>query len=349
MTKLQKNKSYQAGIIGLGFWAQYQVSAWNEIEDVTIAAVCDVDAEKAKAFAEKFNVPHFFTSAEEMMDTLKLDFVDIITNPETHADLVELAARKKVSAICQKPMAPDLTTGKRMVDACHAISTLFFVHENFRFQAPMLAVKELLNSEEIGKPFKARIYFNTSFPVLKNQPGLREMERMIIADLGIHLFDLVRFFFGEVKFVFCRTRQIAADIKGEDVATCLLETRGGVHCQVELSFASHVEYDSFPQTLVSIEGTKGTINLNKDCQLTVFRSDTGQRQIAVNIPKYSWVNPDYEVVHTSIVACNQDILNALKGIKKSENVGAKNLETLKLVAAAYESAEGAKVVDMDNY
>jgi predicted dehydrogenase len=172
---------------------------------------------------------------------------------------------------------------------------------------------------------------------------------MIVADLGIHLFDIVRFFFGEVKFVFCRTRQISSGIKGEDVATCLLETRSGLHCQVELSFASQVDYDCFPQTLVSIEGTKGTINLNKDCQLNVFKSDTGQRQIVVTIPKYSWVNPEYGVVHASIVACNQDILSALKGITKSENAGAKNLETLKLVAAAYESAERATVVDMDNY
>jgi predicted dehydrogenase len=185
--------------------------------------------------------------------------------------------------------------------------------------------------------------------VLKNQPGLREWEKMIIADLGIHLFDVVRFFFGEVRFVFCRTRQISTGIKGEDVATCLLETRSGVHCQVEMSWASQVAYDCFPQTLVSIEGTSGTIDLSKDFQLSVFRSDTGQKQIAVEIPKYIWVNPDYEVVHASIVACNLDMLDALKGIKNSENVGVKNLETLKLVEAAYESAERAGVVDMDSY
>jgi hypothetical protein len=43
------------------------------------------------------------------------------------------------------------------------------------------------------------------------------------------------------------------------------------------------------------------------------------------------------------------MLDALKGIKNSENVGMKNLETLKLVEAAYESAERAGVVDMDSY
>jgi len=174
------------------------------------------------------------------------------------------------------------------------------------------------------------------------------MKQMIIADLGVHLFDLVRFFFGEVKTIFCRTQQISIGIKGEDVANAFMETSSGVHCIVELSWASYVEDDCFPQTLVSVEGTEGSINLSENFRLTIIKSD-GVVETAVAIPQYKWAHPDYAVVHAALVPCNKDLLSAIAGQSESDNRADLNLETLRLVHAAYHSASSGNAIHMHDF
>jgi D-apiose dehydrogenase len=267
----------------------------------------------------------------------------IITSPETHHDLVLQVAARGIPVICQKPMATDWDSAVEMVTFCREKNVPFFIHENFRWQSPMLRVKKLLDSQVIGEPFKARVYFNSSFPVLQFQPTLAQMPEMIIADLGVHLFDLVRFFFGEAALVFCRTQKIGAGFMGENVANTFIETRSGVHCYVELSWASVVEYESFPQTLLYIEGTEGSINLYKDFQLSVIKKE-GISKETVPIPSYAWLHPDYQASQAALVACNRDLMEAILGQKESGNRADHNLETLRLVYAAYESARTGQVV-----
>lgn len=334
------------GVVGCGFWAYYQARAWMEIPEVKIAAVCDEDKTKATGLAKMLGVDRVHSDVDAMLTESPCDFVDVVSSPESHAEIVFKVADKGIPVVCQKPMAPNLETAVKMVGYCQVRHVPFYIHENFRWQAPMVRIKQLLDGGEIGVPFKARIFFNTRFPVLKNQPALATMERMIIADLGVHLFDLVRFFFGEAKSVFCKTSRVEQNIKGEDVANAFIETRSGVQCLVELSWASYVEEESFPQTLVSIDGSKGSITLAKDCRITLVGPERIEKMI-VPIPRYSWVNPDYEIVHSSLVACNNDLLNAITGRGESHNRADKNLETLKLVYAAYESAGSGEAVNLN--
>ncbi|MDZ4707273.1 MAG: Gfo/Idh/MocA family oxidoreductase [Saprospiraceae bacterium] len=331
-------------IIGCGFWAHYQVAAWLELP-VEVIAVCDPDESKAKMLADKFGISTYYTDAKQLFALEKPDLVDIITNPESHAALVLLAADHGIPVICQKPMAADWATATMMVDYCASKNVPFYIHENFRWQAAMLKVKQILDAGIIGQSFKARIYFNSSFPVLKYQPTLALLPQMIIADLGVHLFDLIRFFFGEAKLLFCRTQKIGTGFKGENVANTFIETMSGVHCYVELSWASVVEYESFPQTLLYIEGTQGSIRLDKDYKLFVIKPDDITEDI-VPIVDYPWLHPEYKASQAALVACNQDLLDAIVGKKESDNRADLNLKTLRLVYAAYESAIRGEVMDI---
>ena len=81
----------KAGVIGCGFFAENHLAVWNAIEDVTLAAVCDQQADRANAAAAKFNAGKVYTDAEEMLANEPLDFVDIVTTPPTHRPLVELS------------------------------------------------------------------------------------------------------------------------------------------------------------------------------------------------------------------------------------------------------------------
>src|SRR3546814_17922291 len=81
----------------------------------------------------------------------RLDFVDIATTPPSHRALVELAARHGVPVICQKPLAATLADAEAMVAACAAAGVAMMVHENFRWQAPIRALKAVIAEGRIGK------------------------------------------------------------------------------------------------------------------------------------------------------------------------------------------------------
>jgi predicted dehydrogenase len=332
----------RGAVIGTGFWSRFQIAAWKELPGVEIVAVCNRTRARAEEVAQLFQIPMVYETAEELLEKEQLDFVDIITDVDTHAKFTLLAAEKGVNVICQKPMAPSLEEARKMVEVCAQKNINFFVHENFRWQAPIRTLKTALDSGVIGKPFKARVSFVSAFPVFDNQPFLAELEQFILTDVGSHVLDICRFLFGEAKTLYCLIKTVNPKIKGEDVANVLMEMESGVHCYTEMSYASLLEQEAFPQTLVLIEGERGSLHLTNDFELkTTTRGGTTSE--IIKPPFYSWADPDYAVVHASIVDCNRDLLNGLQG-GRSETTGEDNLKTVELVWAAYESAASGTII-----
>jgi predicted dehydrogenase len=239
-------------------------------------------------------------------------------------------------------MAPSLEEAKRMVHASAAAGVKLFVHENFRWQAPIRALKAALDSGVIGEPFKARVSFVSGFPVFDNQPFLAGLEHFILTDIGSHTLDVCRYLFGEAKTLFCLTGRVNKKIRGEDVANVLMEMQTGLHCYAEMSYASILEKEAFPQTLVLIEGEKGSLHLTHDFVLkTTTRQGTTSEEIKPVM--YPWLDPAYAVVHSSIVDCNRDLLKGLQG-GPCETTGEDNLKTAELVWSSYQSAATGKVI-----
>lgn len=329
-------------IIGTGFWSNFQIPAWRELPGVTITALYNRTFEKAKTIGEKFGIGNIYDNAETLLEKERPDFVDIITGVDTHPHFAKLAAERNIDVICQKPMAPSLAMAEEMVQACAANNVRLFIHENFRWQLPIRRLKEALDAGTIGRPFKARVSFCSAFPVFDNQPFLRALDHFILTDIGSHVLDICRFLFGEAKKLFCLTQQVNAGIKGEDVANVLMEMQSGLHCYAEMSYASIMEKEAFPQTLVFIEGEKGSLHLTNDFELKIIKQN-GTTSTVIQPVMYSWLDPAYAVVHSSIVDCNRNILQGLEG-GNAETTGDDNLKTVRLVWASYESAATGKAI-----
>ena len=338
-------RTLRFAVIGTGFWANYQIPAWMELEGVELVALYNRTKSKAEILAQKFSVPSVYDDVEKLLENEKLDFVDIITDVDTHATLTERAAKKGIAVICQKPMAPKLSVAKQMVEVCHQHNVPLLIHENFRWQSPIRKLKELLNSGKIGKVFKARVTFCSGFPVFENQPFLAELDEFILTDIGSHTLDICRFLFGEVDTLLCQTHAVNPKIKGEDVANVFMKMRSGISCYAEMSYASILEYESFPQTFVLIEGEQGSIHLTQNFEIRLT-TRAGTEVLTVQPKMYSWVDPAYAAVHSSIVACNRDLLNQLQGKANAETTGTDNLETVRLVHAAYASAKSNQLIHM---
>jgi predicted dehydrogenase len=334
-------------ILGTGFWSRFQLAAWRELEGVQCVALCDRDKSKAEAMAREFNIPMVYDDAEALLQNETLDFVDIITDVDTHPQFVEMAARRGVAVICQKPMAPTLEQARAMIATCEAAGVPFFIHENWRWQTPLRQLKKVLDSSRIGQPFRARLDFVCSFPVFDNQPFLKELEQFILTDIGSHVLDVARFLFGEAQSLGCHTQRIRQVIKGEDVATVWMEMEG-VTVTCNLSYASRTERERFPQTFAFIEATEGSVELATDYWIrTTNRHGTLSQRHAP--PRHAWADPAYDVVHASILDCNRNLLRALQTGSLPETNAADNLKTVELVFGAYRAAREGRVLPRREY
>ena len=336
-------------VFGAGFWTRYQLSAWRELRGAECVAIYNRTAAKAEGIARDFGIPAVYDDAEKLLREVKPDFVDNITEVGGHKPLSLLCAKHRVPCICQKPMAVSLADARAMVAAFRKAKTPFFIHENWRWQTPMRALKRTLESGVIGTPFRARLTMVSGFDCWANQPALRELEQFILTDLGTHILDVARVFFGEAHSLYCQTqRTLAPTVKGENVATMLLsmgKTKTSV--TVELGYAKTPlegnTRECFPQTLAFIEGPRGSIELCADyvIRVTTAKGTHVQRHTPL---RYTWADPAYDIAHASIVDCHRNLLSALQGKGRGETTGEDNLKTLELVFAAYDSAKSGKVI-----
>ncbi|SMY09976.1 Gfo/Idh/MocA family protein [Flavimaricola marinus] len=336
----------KGALIGCGFFAQNQLNAWRDIDGVEIVALCDQDTQRLSTSASTFGIARTYTDAREMFGDGGFDFVDIVTTVGSHRALVELAASHGVHIICQKPFAATLDDGQAMVGAVRAAGKTLMVHENFRWQSPIQAAMKAVNSGAIGEPFFCRVSFRSGYDVFSGQPYLAEGERFIIEDLGIHILDIARAFLGDVDHLAATTRRINQSIKGEDVATMLLKHRNGATSVVDCSYATRRSPETFPQTLLEIDGHEGTLRLDAGYRLTL--QGKTEKIVDVSPPLLPWAERPWHNIQESVRTIQQHFVDCLNAGTTPETSGEDNLKTLALVEAAYRSAKEGQTVKLSD-
>jgi predicted dehydrogenase len=339
MTKLR------FAVFGAGFWARFQLAGWRELYGLECVALCDVNRAKAEALAHEFSIPAVYHTPLALLDGERLDFVDIVTPVETHALITRLAAERGLNVVCQKPMATTLAEAEAMVQTCQQAGVQLLINENWRWQHPIRQFKRVLGEGRIGRVFRARIHYCNSFPVFDNQPFLKELDEFILTDIGTHILDTARYLFGEASSLYCQTARVHPDIKGEDVATVMMKMGDGISVVCEMSYASRTEIEHFPQTYVYVEGDRGFLELGPDYAIRETTAEGTQVRLFPP-PHYAWADPAYDLIHSSIVAAQADLLAHLKGEKTAETTGADNLKTLALVFGAYQSARVGQAISL---
>lgn len=329
-------------LIGCGFFARNHLHAWSETDGADIAAVCDLDAERARSYAAEFSIPQWQTSAE-VLASGAFDFVDICTTMETHETLVALAVKHGVPVIVQKPFAPDIETSRRIVANATAANVPVMVHENFRFQKIFRRIRDILDSGEIGDLTFGRLSWRNAIDVYSNQPYLLKTERFMIMDVGIHMLDLARFIFGDANAVSCLCQSIKEGLAGEDAATMLLRHDNAATSIIDISYASHRFPNPFPQTLGEIEGKSGTIQIVDGETLTIH-SNGQQRREVIQGDGRRWTSEPWTQIQDSVPRTQQHFIDRLLSGGTFETSAEDSLKTYVLAEAAYRSAETGRLV-----
>ena len=335
-------------LLGAGYAARIQLACWREVPGARVVGLWNRSPDRARALAAAYGVPSI-GDLDALLRHPEVDAVDVATAVETHRDYALQAAAFGKHVLCQKPLAPNFAEAVAIVRGCDEYGVRLMVNENWRWRPWYRAVRDLLDRGVIGQPFFLRLASRSAAAVatperpperlFARQPFLRRMQPLIVLELGPHHFDIVRFLMGEPDEVYARTLKVTpvAHVAGEEVATAVFGYPDRL-AQVELSWASiGYEADAVNPDILAIEGTEGSICVDHDGRVRLARRDGRVESVAVDtIGAYrrSW--------HAAIA----HFAECLASDRPFETSGAENLDTLRLVFAAYESAATGRVVSL---
>jgi predicted dehydrogenase len=322
----------RGGIIGCGYFAQFQIAAWKRMTDVELAAACDLDVERARAAA-----PQAYTAAAEMLDHEALDFVDIATRPASHLELVKLTLGRGVATICQKPMAPTWDEALEMARVAQRASAALVIHENWRWQPWYREASRRIRGGEIGRPvsylFRTRQRDGLGRNPYPRQPYFAEMPRLLIYETMVHHIDTAAFLFGPIASVYAQMRRHNPVIRGEDCALVMLRHRDSVDGVVD----GHRFLDTEPPGAAMgeawIDGDESGLRINGRGE--IFR---GAEKV------FEPVEEGYR--GDSVFATQRHFVECLQTGGKSESAAADYLHTFGAVEAAYRSVSQGRAVRM---
>lgn len=290
-----------------------------------------------------FGVRAVYDDANIMLGREPLDFVDIVTTVTSHRALVELAAAHSKLVICQKPFAETLADADAMVRACRDRQVPLLVHENFRWQRPFLEILARVRKGVIGRPTSLRLTFRHAYDIYGNQPYLAQVERLALMDVGSHLFDLARALLGDVYSVDCHTQRLNPAIRGEDGFLVFLRHTNNAATLVDCSFFDHSKTELFPQTLVFLEGTSGSLELTAGYRL-IERHGHSSSEIPVEPEVPGWGAKPWHCIQDSVINLQRHALSVLEGRAEPQPSGEHNRDTVAMVLAAYTSTSQRRAV-----
>ncbi|TMV35170.1 gfo/Idh/MocA family oxidoreductase, partial [Thioclava sp. BHET1] len=125
-----------------------------------------------------------------------------------------------------------------------------------------------------------------------------------------HTLDIARALFGDVTRLSATTARINPAIRGEDVTTVLLSHHSGVTSVVDCSYATRRQPETFPETLLEIDGTAGNLRLDAGYQL-VIQAD-GEARRDVSPPVLPWAERPWHNIQESVFLIQQHFRDCLR-------------------------------------
>lgn len=160
-------------------------SAYVRTLGVELVALADIDRTKLEHYGNKFGVPGRYEDYRQMLAHEQPDVLSVCTWNNTHWEIVEKAVEVGVKAIfCEKPIAESLEAADAMIRRCAEAGVILMVDHQRRFDRFHQEVAAYLHEGHLGPVQQVTCYYTAG-----------------VANTGSHLFDLLRFFFGEVQWV----------------------------------------------------------------------------------------------------------------------------------------------------
>lgn len=228
-------------VVGTGAIAQLtHIPVLSKLRGASLVALCDNDAAKARALADRFGVPDVFTDFEELLDSDELDAVVIATPNHLHEPHVLSALRAKLHVLCERPLSLSTRGIERCIAAAQKADRKLVVGNNHRFRADAQALDQFLRHAELGQLTSMRagaLHVKRSSEGWRNRRaesggGAFQEHGFPLVDLALWLAD-----FPAPVRVSASSRRARGNSAVEDSMQVFLECAGGVLLSFDVSWA----------------------------------------------------------------------------------------------------------------
>ena len=338
------------GIVGTGVIAAIHAEAIATLPDARLAAVTDVAAGAAAAFAAARGCP-----AEPDLDALlarpDVEVVCVCVPSGLHAEIGIRAAQAGKHLVVEKPIDVSLAAADRLIEAAGTAGVALTVISQHRFDAGLVELRGLIDAGALGrlvlgeastKWYRSQAYYDSAA-----WRGTYAMDGGSLMNQGVHYVDLLRWCLGppaEVTAV-CTTQ--AHQIEVEDTSLAIVRFASGA---VGTILSSTAAYPGFPQRL-EVTGTAGTV-IVEDGQITRRALQAGHDQAEPGPPglaagQAGTAAADPAAVEVAAHAAQlADLLAAADAGREPAVTGQDGRDALEIVCAVYESSRSGRTVSL---
>lgn len=314
----------RVGLIGAGGIAASYVTVFNHVEGARITAVADVRGRAADAIAEAVRGTSY-PSHRALLEDADIDAVLVCTPPSTHPEIVLQAMDRGLHVICEKPLAIDVESASKMVEAADRAGVVFTMAAKFRFVDDVIRARQIVGSGILGElivlenAFASRVDMSRRW---NSDPAISGGG--VLIDNGTHSVDIVRYFLGPIAEVMAVEGKRIQRLAVEDTASVLLRTPDGVLGTVDLSWSVDRVTDSY----LTLYGSEGTISVGWK----------GARYRQASSPEWVEFGSGYNKI-TCMGAQLANFVDAIRGDEAIAVTADDAVASVAVVEAAYASLE----------
>jgi UDP-N-acetylglucosamine 3-dehydrogenase len=313
-------KKLGAAVVGTGFWGKNHARVYNELEETSLLAVHDIDAERAKAVAGQYGAKPY-SSLRKMLQDKDIQIVSVCTWSTSLAKVATEAARAGKHVLVEKPMAANVKQAERLLEAAKKNRIHLTVGFLMRFIPGLQQIRAGVEDKTIGQLVCAAAKRVSQWPERIGDVG-------VVKDTAIHDIDAMLYLFNEDPVaVYAKTGSIRYK-RFEDYAQILLTFERGKTAFIESNWLTPYK----TRTLVAT-GTDAIMSLDYITQELKIENVKETVQ-----PRYTSVEPlKLELRHFA---------NCVLEKEKPLITGLDGMRALRIAEAALKSSATGKIVKL---
>ena len=241
-------KKVGLGIIGLGYIGNIHLQNSLKISGAFVAGVADVSRKRLN-FAKQLGVKKTFVDYADLLKDPEIDSVIIGLPNHLHLKCAQMAAESQKNILLEKPIARTPEEAKQIISAAQKNSVKLMMGYPMRFNSTFQDLKDQIDRGYLGDvevahavnigsgPFYERSEKHAPAPVPDWWFNKKLTGGGVLIDLGSHMINLLRWYFGEVTDIRCRLKT-RFNLDFEDSCTCLATFSSGTIATINVGWFS---------------------------------------------------------------------------------------------------------------
>ena len=226
-----------------------------------LKAVCDIIPERANELAVLYSATPYYTLEDLLTAEKGIDIISICTPNGLHARHTILSLEAGINVLCEKPLCIQVSDGHDMIAAAAKHGKKLFVVKQNRYNPPVVFLRELINSNQLGSIFSFQVncYWNRPPGYYTDWKGKKMMDGGTLYTQFSHFIDLVYWLLGDVNVVHSITKNYAhPSIEFEDTGILSFSMKSGVIGCMNYTVNSHQKN---MEGSITVFAEKGTIKI----------------------------------------------------------------------------------------